>query len=549
MRAPPHEPPAPQPGEHRPAGEAAPSPESAGDALERSAGRAASLVGAGILVSRLVGFVRNFLFARYLGATEPADAYNAALKIPNIVRNLLGEGTISASFIPVYSALLGRGDPAIARRLAGAVLGILLAAVSLLTIAGILLAPVLTSLLFSTWEPAQQALTTRLVRVLFPMTGIMVISGWCLGIQNSHRRFFISYASAALWSIAQIALLLAWGPRADDLARLAWWLAWATLAGSVLQVAAQLPEVLRLVRPLRPSLDTSLAGVRATIRNFVPVVMALGVVQISSLVDVWLAHFLPEGAITSIEFARYIFLLPIGLFGISVAASSLPELTREGADQAHDALRARVRDGWLRVLFYIFPVTVVFLAFGDHIVALLYQSGEFDRADTETVHLILAGFALGLAGFASVKLFASAHYALQDYRTPLRAGMLSLVIGSGTAAALTFAFRDSMLGAAGIAVASSLAAYVNLATLALGLRSRVGTLSLGGIATALGRILVAALAAAGVAWGVERALDGLHFRVTAAGTLVAFGGIFLVGAHLLGSREAGRWLRAARLIR
>ena len=542
------EPPAPQPGADD-ATDATPDAATAAASLERSAGRAASLVGAGILVSRLVGFVRNFVFARYFGDSAAADAYNAALKIPNIVRNLLGEGTISASFIPVYSALLGRADEQSSRRLAGAVLGILLAATSVLTIVGMLAAPLLTALLVGEWDVAKQELTTRLVRVLFPMTGLMVISGWCLGIQNSHRRFFISYASAALWSVTQIALLLAWGPRAADLARLAWWLSWATLAGALLQVAAQLPEVIRLAGPLRPTLDRAAPGVRDTLRNFVPVVIALGVVQLSGLVDIWLAAWLPDGALASLEYARYVFLLPIGLFGISIAAASLPELAREGAASAHEALRARLTDGWLRVLFYIVPVTLVFVAFGDHIVSLLYRSGEFGAAETRVVHVILGAFALGLTGFASVKLLASAHYALQDYRTPLRAGILSLIVGSGTAAALTLSMRNSLLGAAGIALGSSVAAYVNLAALALGLRRRVGLAFTGAMWRATARIVVATLAATLAAWLAERALATAHFRLAAAGTLLAFGGIFLLSAHLMGSREAGRWLRAARLIR
>ena len=541
-------PPAPQPGSSA-AMDATPDRAIARESLERSAGRAASLVGAGILVSRLVGFVRNFVFARYFGDAAAADAYNAALKIPNIVRNLLGEGTISASFIPVYSAMLGRSDQAASRRLAGAVLGILLAATSMLTIIGVLAAPVLTGLLVGEWDAAKQELTTRLVRVMFPMTGLMVISGWCLGIQNSHRRFFISYASAALWSVSQIALLLAWGPRAEDLARLAWWLAWATLAGAVLQIAAQLPEVIRLAGPVRPSLDRTAPGVPETLRNFIPVVIALGVVQLSGLVDIWLASWLPDGALASIEYARYVFLLPIGLFGISIAASSLPELSREGAARAHDALRTRIDDGWLRVLFYILPITIVFVAFGDHIVALLYRSGEFGAQETVVVSRILAAFALGLVGFASVKLLASAHYALQDYRTPLRAGILSLLAGTATSAALTFSLRDSLLGAAGLALGSSVAAYVNLAALALGLRRRVGLALTSAMWRAIGRILAAALIATLAAWLVERLLDRLHFRLAAAGTLLAFGGIFIVSAHLMGSREAGRWLRAVRLIR
>jgi putative peptidoglycan lipid II flippase len=541
--------PFPPDGSGRAAGDETPDAAAAALARESGSARAAAMVGAGILLSRIFGFVRNFLFARYLGITDAADAYTAALKIPNVVRNLLGEGTISASFIPVYSAMLGRGDETDARRLAGAVLGLLLVFVSVLTLAGIGLAPLLTAVFLQGYDPATRELATRLMRVMFPMTGVMVISAWCLGIQNSHRRFFISYASAILWSLAQIVLLLGWAPGIADLTRLAWYLAWATLAGALLQVAAQLPEALKLTAPLRVQLDPSAPGLARTVRNFVPVVLALGVVQISSFIDVFLAGWLPDGTLASLEYARIVFLLPIGLFGVSVAAASLPELARESSVQAMEPLRERLRAGWMRIAFYIVPSMVVFVAFGDHVISLLYRSGEFGLDATRVAHLILAGFALGLLGFASVKLFASAYYALQDYRTPLRAGIIGLVVFCATAGALTWVFRDSYLGAAGIALGSSVAAYVNLGTLVHGLRRRMGALYTAGMWRGTARIAGSAAIAGGAAALAEWLLRGVHFRLAAVGTLLAFGSIFIVVAYAFGSAEARRWLRTLRLSR
>ena len=265
------------------------------DAAAPSGARNASVVFVGILISRLLGLVRQMLFARYFGLGAEADAFNAASKIPNMLRNLLGEGTLSASFVPVYSRLLAAGDERASRALAAAVLGILLAGVSLLTLVGIVAAPILTALFAPGFDAANAELTTRLLRVMFPMTGLMVASGWCLGIQNSHRRFFWSYASAALWSLAQIVLLLVWGHRATSLVELAWWLAWATLAGSALQVAAQLPEVYRLLGALRPTLDRRAEGVQQALKNVGPVIVALGVVQLSSLIDLQIAVVLAVG--------------------------------------------------------------------------------------------------------------------------------------------------------------------------------------------------------------------------------------------------------------
>lgn len=500
-------------------------------------------VGAGIAVSRAVGLVRNTVFAHYFGSGAESDAFNAALKIPNIVRNLLGEGTISASFIPVYSAMLGRGEEKDARALAGAVLGILLAMVSGLTLAGIAFAPAITALVATGFDPARYELTTRLVRVLFPMTGLMVISGWCLGVQNSHRLFFNSYASAALWSLAQIALLLGWGRLAPNLTELAWWLAWATLAGSALQVLAQLPQVLRLVRPLRVSLDPATTGVRDTLRNFAPVVVALGLFQFSSLIDLQIASWLPQGAATNLNYATVVYLLPISLFGISVAASSLPEFSRESDATASSALLERLRAGWLRILFYIVPTTAVFLVHGDLVVSAIYRTGRFGASDVYQVRLVLAAYAVGLVGYASVKLLASAYYALRDYRTPLRAAMLSIAAGTAISVSIAIPMRRSLAAAAGLALGAALGAYVNLAVLSRGLSRRLGALYTPRMWRSTARIAAAAVIATALSLPARWALSGRHHLLEALPTLAIFSLCYLLVAWVAGSGEAARWLR------
>ena len=532
--------------------------------------RAAGMVAAGIMVSRVVGLLRTWAIARYLGAGVAMDAYYAAIKIPNLVRTLLGEGAISASFIPVYSAALERGDHRAARALAGALLGILLAAVSALTIAGILLAPALVGIVAGGFDAETEALTIRLTRVMFPMTGLMVISGWCLAIQNSHRRFFMSYASAALWSVAQIVLLFGWGAttatgvarplfgigtRISDPLELAWWLAWATLVGAVLQIGAQLPQVISLVRPMRISLDRHAPGIDRTLRNFVPVVVALSAVQISSFIDTRIASQLPTAALSSINYAAQLYTLPVSLFGLSVAAASLPDFSRDTLE-ATQVLRDRLRSGWVRILFYIIPSTVLFIAFGDLVVTLLLRSGRFGPEATELVHWVLAAYAIGLTGYSSVKLLASAHYAFNDYRTPLRASIYAIITSAVLALALALPFRHSVRAAAGIALGSALGSYVNLALLAAGLRTRLGPLYTRAMWAGTVRIVGATALATVVALGARIALESAgdlapawRPYLIAAGTLLVFGGIFLIAAYAAGSQEAARWLRTFRVVR
>lgn len=518
------------------------SPDAKGGAspnVDASAARHASVVFVGILISRLLGLVRITLFARFFGASAEADAFNAAFKIPNTIRNLLGEGALSASFVPVYSRLLARNDTAASRALASAVLGFLFLGVAVLTLAGIALAPLLTTLLAPGFDPARAELTTRLTRVLFPMAGLMVLSGWCLGVQNSHKRFFWSYASAALWSVAQIVLLIWWGEQAGSSAQLAWWLAWATLVGSVLQVAAQLPEIFRLVGVLRPTLNRAAEGAMQTLRNIGPVIVALGVVQISSLIDLQIASFLPVGAASHIAYASLIALLPVSLFGVSVAAAALPDLSRESGD----VLLERVRGGWQRILFYIVPCVLVFLAYGDLCVGILLRNGRFGADEQHAVRLVLGSFAFGLVSFGSVKLMASAYYAMQDYRTPLKASMSSLVVSTIVSIALAIPLRNSVWGAAAIAFGSAVGSFMNLSVLLAGLRKRLGPLYTSMMWHGTTRIVVAGVGATVLSLPVRWLVRDLHPLLGGPPVLAVFGMAYLVIAWRKGSTEAAKLLR------
>jgi putative peptidoglycan lipid II flippase len=350
-----------------------------------------------------------------------------------------------------------------------------------------------------------------------------------------------------MWSIAQIALLLVGGPRAADAEQLSVWLAWATLAGSLLQVAAQLPEVLRLAGPLRPTLSAANDGVKQVLRNVAPVVTALGVVQISGMVDLQIASFLPAGAATNITYANTLALLPVSLFGVSVAAASLPEFSRDSGALALDALREKLRGGWQRILFYVIPSAVVFIVLGDYCVGMLYRAGRFGADEQRVVHTVLAGYAVGLVSFGSVKLLGSAFYAMQDYRTPLRASMLSILVSAVAAVSIAVPLRDSPYATAGIAVGSALGSYMNLVVLARGLRERLGTLYTPAMWEGTRRIVLAA-GAAGLAGAAARAVHqhwaaGLHVRLAAFPVLGVFAATYLVTAWWMGSAEAARWVR------
>ncbi len=236
-----------------------------------SQGRNVARVGAGILITRILGFVRERVFAQYFGIGVEADAYGAAMKIPNVIRNLLGEGTLSASFIPVYAGMIEKGETENARRLAGVIASILVLLSAGAALLGYLLAPAITDLAAPGFSGHQRDLTITLVRILFPMFGVLILSAWCLGILNTHRRFFLSYAAPSMWNIAQIATLVGFGGHLLG-TPLVITLAWGAVVGSVLQVAIQLPAVLPLVKGIRWGLSPDTPGVRQVMKAWVPVV-------------------------------------------------------------------------------------------------------------------------------------------------------------------------------------------------------------------------------------------------------------------------------------
>ncbi len=494
-------------------------------------GRHAAQVAAGIVVTRVLGYVRERVFAHYFGNEAVADAFRAALRIPNVLRNLLGEGTLSASFIPVYAALRERPGAEAARVLAGAVLGLLAAGAGVLATAGIALAPAITTAVAPGFEPETRRLTVTLVRLLFPMSGLMVVSAWCLGILNTHRRFFLPYAAPALWNVAGIAALVGAGTwlvtpamgGAERLERLALALAWGTVAGGVLQVAVQLPACWRLLGGLRLRASVAVEGVRDVLIAWVPLVLGAGVAQVAGLVDTVLGSLAGPGSVASLSYAQLVQTLPISLFGVSVAAVALPELARDAArTAAADVLRRRLAAGFRRIGFFVVPSAVACVGLGPVMIGALFQTGRFGAADTALVGGVLAAYGPGLLWYASVKLLASGFYALRDTRTPVRITVVSLAASTALAVALMRPY-----GAAGIALASSLGAGLQFVLLRAGLDRRLGTVLDAATWRATGMVGVAALVA--LAGGVSTARLGAALSPVplAGASLAIFGTTYL----------------------
>jgi putative peptidoglycan lipid II flippase len=517
-------------------------------------GRSGALaVAAGILLSRIAGLVRERAIAHYLGLSDAAAAFRAALRIPNLLQNLLGEGVLSASFIPVYARLLAEGRTADARRVAHAVATLLVLAASLIAVVGVVAARPLVDVLAPGYTGDTRELTIALVRILFPGVALLVLSAWCLGVLNSHRRFFLSYVSPVVWNAALIAAAIVAGRRfvhADD--DVALWLAYGAVIGSAAQVAVQLPQVIRLLHGLRPALALDDAGVRATLRAFPPVLVGRGSAQLSSYLDQVLASYLGPAAVAAMANAQVLALLPVSLFGMSVSAAELPEMSSATGDDAARAahLRARLGPALRRVVFLVVPSAVAFVAVGNAIVALLFQSGRFGADDTRVVWIILAGSAVGLSAATQGRLLGSAFYALGDTRTPLYAAVVRFALTGACGYAFALPLRDAfdyepVWGAFGMTASAGVSAWIEFLLLRRWLAARIGgvpvptRLGLGALAVAL----VAGAAGAATWWALGQVVS---VAVAAVAACAVFGGVYLVVMAVGGVAEARGMLRRAR---
>ena len=553
------------------------------DARPQPKGSAAAFVAAGILASRVLGLVREKAVAYFFGVGPHLDVYQLLMRGANLLNNLLGEGTLSASFIPIYSRMLEEGRPRDAGRFAGAVFGLLVAVCAAVTIAGVLAAKFVVSILapgflddaeaVAAGEIAvdRYALSVELFKYALPMAAFLALSAWALGVLNSHRRFFLPYVAPTLLNIATVAALLwAASVQFDDpfalgsldvvpvpaLNALLTAAVIGALIGGLLQFLVQLPLVLKLIQGFRVTLSTKVEGVTEAGKAFGPVVAGRGVAQVSSYVDTILAGLAAAGTLGALRPALVLYMLPISLFGMSVAASELPELSRISKERLAQFL-SRVERSTRQMLYLVVPTIVGYLGFGLLIVMALFGGGSFNLEDGWLVYLILAGYTLGLGATSVSRLLQNSFYALGDTKTPAKIAVLRVTISGVIGASLMFLLdgvtvpeavgvpsegRPLTLAAVGLALGASAGAWVELAALRHALRKQTEDfrLPVARVARMLGLAGLAAIPAVVFRWLVPG--DALPLVVYALCVLGLYGLTYLGVGHLLGFEEGEAWI-------
>jgi putative peptidoglycan lipid II flippase len=525
-------------------------------------GRAAALaVATGILLSRIIGLVRERIFAHYFGNSMASGAWRIAFRIPNMLQNLFGEGVLSASFIPVYARLNAEERHEEATRTAAAIFVLLLVISSVLVLVGILFAPWLVDVIGWGYTGETRLLTIQLTRVLFPGAALLVMSAWCLGILNSHRRFLLSYTAPVIWNAAMIVTLV-WQGRslfAHGVAasaaepRLAVALGIGSVIGSALQFLIQMPTVLKVLSPLQFKATFRSEHVRAIVRNFFPVFISRGVVQLSAFVDQILASPIGPAAVSALSYAQVINQLPVSLFGMAVSAAELPAMSAAlgTPEQIAAKLRARLAAGLSQIAWFVVPSAVAFVLLGDVVIAAIYRTGHFNAHDVIYVWIALAGSGVGLLAGTSGRLYSSAFYALRDTRTPLNFAVLrvalTFVLGYLCSAKLPGLLGiDRSWGIAGLTLSAGIAAWLEYSLLRRAMHQRIGVVDYP--ASRVLRLWLAAIVAGLLCYLLHRHLP-IHSTgaraaiLTAIAVLIPYGALYIAFTVMLKIPIPGSLLR------
>lgn len=471
------------------------------------------------IASRLLGLLRDVVISAHFGTGDALDAYNAAFRIPDIIFTLMAGGALASAFIPTFSGYLARDDDEGAWRLASGIINLLLAALTVSAIIAALLAePLVVYVLAPGFSPAKQALTIPLMRLLLIAPVIFSVSGVVMGILNAKQNFILPGLAPIAYNLAIIGGAILLSPTLGI-----YGLAMGAVIGAGLHLLVQVPGLIKVGARYSARLSLRDPGVRQVLRLMAPRVLGLAIMQINFLVETILASHLGTGAVSALNYAWRVMLLPQGVVAQSVAIAAFPTFSDQFARGQLDQLRAALSATLRVILFIAIPAAIGLWVLRVPLIQLIFQRGEFRDTSTELVATALGFYALGLIGHSGVEILTRAFYGMHDTRMPVALGVVSLIINLVLSLSLI-----NVLGIAGLALANTVAALAEMVLLAWVLRSRLNGLDDRRVVeTALKTLAASLVMALGVAG---------YLQITdAAGVLVRAGGGMLIGAGVFAS--------------
>ena len=447
--------------------------------------RATAVVTGGTFLSRVLGLIRDVVISGIFGAGPWADAFFVAFAIPNFFRRLMGEGSLTVAFVPVYTDYLTR-DPAEAKKALRAVGTATVMVLLLFTIGGVLGAPWLVKLQVFGWRSKEaMPLAVELTRICFPYLFFISLVALAMGVLNAHGHFAAPALAPCLLNLSLIASALLLAPYFDPPVKA---LAWGVVAGGVLQLALQVPFLRKEGVSLKPLLDLRHRAVLRVGTLMLPMVAGIALFQINQVVNRLLASFLPHGSISYLYYADRLFELPLGLFAVAIGVAALPSFSRHAARGRWEELRSDV-DFSLRTIFFIsLPAMVAIIVLRIPLVGTIFQHGAFGPKETVFTAQALLAYAVSIGAYGGIHVLSRAFYAMQDARTPVKGAALGAVVNLGAGLILMHPLRH-----AGLALANSLAAFANMTFLFFLLKKRI-SLQVHPLMRALVRTALASLA-------------------------------------------------------
>ena len=456
--------------------------------------RSTGIVGASTAASRVFGFVRDVVIAQTFGASAGADAFFVAFRIPNFLRRLFAEGAFAQAFVPVLSEYRAGRDAADVRDLASHVFGALVGALTVVTVVGIVAAPVLIAVFAPGFvsDPAKYALAVEMVRITFPYVFFISLVAFAGGMLNTYGRFAVPAFTPILLNLCLIGAAL-WLAPVLDVPVVA--LAWGVLAAGIVQLLFQFPFLAALGMLVRPRLRRAHEGVARVISLMLPAVFGVSVSQINLLVDTMIASFLVTGSVSWLYYSDRMVEFPLGVFGIALATVILPHLSRQHTDASHQSFSDTLDWALRLVVLIATPAAVGLGVLAAPILTTLFQYGEFSAHDVEMAARSLLAFAFGLLAFAAIKVLATGYFSRQDTRTPVRIGVIAMLANIVLNLLLVIP-----LAHAGLALATTLSAFLNAGLLLRGLVARGVYRPRPGWGGFLVRVAVGNLALGAVLW-------------------------------------------------
>src|SRR5579871_2060248 len=485
--------------------------------------RSASIVSASVFLSRITGLIREIAMARFFGAGQVYDAFLLGFRIPNLTRDLFAEGALSSAFVPIFTKYLSTKGKPEAAELSNLVATALLFVVGVLCILGMIFSPVLVTLLAPGFAdvPGKFELAVKLTRIMFPFLLMVALAAQAMGVLNACNQFGVPAMSSTFFNIGSLAFGLGLGFLAGPHIGLSpiEGMAYGVVFGGAWQLFWQVPSLVRAGFAFRPSIDLAHPGLRNILQLMGPAIVGNASVQVNVMVNTNFASSITDaaghvinGPVSWLGYAFRFMQLPLGLFGVAIASATLPSISRSAAAGRMDEFRRTLSQSLGMVFLLTLPSSVGLVVLGKSIIGGIYQGGKFQLYDTQQTALALSCYAIGLSGYAALKVLSPAFYALGDARTPMLVSLGSIVVNYAVAVSMV---RYMHLGPAGLALSTSAVALFGFFVQFIILRARIHGVHGRALTAQFGKIAVASLAMAAAVFlsshGMERWLGVRQF--------------------------------------